>query len=152
MKIATAHAIVNADKRKVFRYVDMLLSGKKKYEFDTHNGFTFTKGSLDKPGSLFYTVEKFIGVFMKFEFMVAEYRKNRVTFRLLRPFGIYNIFASFEAINSGKKTRISLRISTKTENMFSKIMMILFYPVYAPLVMRQIKREVWFIKREINAI
>ncbi|MBN2367859.1 hypothetical protein JXC34_02495 [Candidatus Woesearchaeota archaeon] len=152
MKIASASAIVNASSKKVLEYVSKLASGKKKYVFDTHLGFEFIQGSLYEPGSFFYTREKFMGRIMRLDFQVIESKKDRLTFRLLKPYGRYNIHGTFEMVPVGNKTKVRLDIFTKKTGMIEKAALRSLAVFYKPIIKKQITKEIKFVEKEIASI
>ncbi len=145
MIISTTSIGLNASKKEILKYVKQLSTGKKKYVFDSHEGFTFTNGSIEKEGSLFWTREKFLGIKIKLNFMLTRYTKNKIEFRLIKPFNNFGIYGYFGI----KKNKLTLEIFTKAKG-FKKTLIKIFLPIYRPIIKKQITKEVKFIKKEIE--
>jgi len=147
MRIISSSVKLNASKKKVEKYLDMLATGEKKYTFDTHEGFKFLEGNIRKEGSKFYTREKFLGIKITLNFFMTKVKKNSFKFRLTKPFSNYSVFCEF-LIDKG---RLVLDISTETEG--TKLFFIRFFrPLYVWIIKKQITKEVEFIKKEVESM
>ena len=116
----------------------------ERYRFETHEGFSFTKGSFGKVGARFDTREAFWGVRVRLRFELTEVSETAFAFRQYTPIpGIWGKFRILQTEEGG--TRIRLTIGG--ENWLTRACLRL--PGVRTAVKRQIEGEVAHIARSM---
>ena len=124
-----------------------LANHPERYQFDSHAGFTFTKGRFGEPGARFHTTERFYGLSVTLKFELTEVAKDRFTFRLLAP--VRGIWGCFDLAPAGSEmTRLVLAIGSdrRLNRWFLKL------PLTRGAVHQQINREVEHIKQSMESL
>lgn len=119
----------------------------ERYQFDSHAGFTFTKGQFGVPGALFQTEERFAGIklVLKFELTLVEDRS--FGFRLRAP--MKDIWGYFELFPQSPDTT-RLRLAIGSDHRFQHA--ILRAPLVRTAVQHQINGEVAHIATSMTLL
>jgi hypothetical protein len=116
------------------------------YQFESHDGFTFTEGQFGEPGARFETEEVFLGIRRQLKFELTEVDDDRFTFQLHQPIeSVWGYFA-LEPVGT-KATRLTLAVGS--EETLQRLL--LQAPGVHTAIKRQITREVEHIKASMEA-
>lgn len=139
-EVLRAEAVAPVSSRQAKEWFLSLGEHPERYRFETHEGFSFTRGSFAEIGARFETREAFGGLRIKLRFELTEVGETAFTFRQYAPIpGVWGRF-SIMPTESGE-TRI--RLSIGGENWLAR--MLLKLPVISLAVKRQIRAEVQHI-------
>jgi hypothetical protein len=119
----------------------------ERYVFDTHMGFTFTRGSFGEPGARFQTEERFRGLTQTLKFELTEVGDDRFSFVLRAPVpGVWGTFRLSRRADG--TTDLSLTIGSDHR----PARWLLGVPPVRSAVQTQIRREVAHIKHSMESI
>ncbi|MBS1266413.1 MAG: hypothetical protein MAG795_00380 [Candidatus Woesearchaeota archaeon] len=128
--IIKAQTKIDKTRAEIHRFIKKLSQGEIEYEFDSHKGFTFTKGDIYTKGSEFYTKEKFLGFFIKLRFTVTGFTKTQFKF-ILKNFPVTGKFI----------------FKNKTLGLVINLPWYMF--LLKPLIQKQIDKEIVFLKQAL---
>jgi hypothetical protein len=118
----------------------------ERYQFETHAGFTFTRGQFGEVGARFQTREQFCGLPLRLEFELTEVSEARFRFRLVRPpLPVWGAFTIEEAGAAAAALRLAIGSTDSLGRRF------LHLPLVRGAILRQIRREVEHIQASMEA-
>jgi len=142
-----AEATVQVDVQQARRWFLELESHPERYQFDSHNGFTFTEGDFGEPGARFQTRETFAGVPVSLRFELIQVDGTGFRFRLCHlPLAILGSF-SLQPL-SEHSTALTLEI----ESDGPLAAFFLRLPFVRGAIRRQIEAEVEHIGSSMEAV
>lgn len=119
----------------------------ERYQFETHAGFTFTKGNFGQVGAHFETRERFYGLNLALRFELTEVDDKGVRFRLIRPaFPVWGAFVLEEGPSD--TTHLSLVVGG-TSRLGERC---LRPPAVRDAIQRQIRGEIEHIKASMEGV
>lgn len=120
----------------------------ERYEFESHQGFTFTRGAFGEVGARFETREQFMGVTQTLKFALTAVGEHQFAFELKQPLtGIWGRFVLREKpVSKTPTTELRLEIGGRTKSK----RLLLQAPLISQAVRSQIQSEVTHIKRSIE--
>jgi len=143
--------IVNSSKTKLVKWFSNLSQEPSAYSFDSHEGIFPINGDLTKKGSTFATKEKFSLFTLKLMFEVIHVDQDKFEFQLVQPLKILNIAGSFDIKKlSRDKTRLSLSVYSNGTVLQKILSLLLFLSPARFLVGKQIRKEVEFVKSNLE--
>jgi hypothetical protein len=139
------------DLSEYFRSIE---KNPQKYSFDTHQGVYPIEGNLSEKGAIFETREKFLFFPIRLKFETLKTGDNFFAFRLIEPFKLLNIKGRFYIRETEEgSTNIYLAVYSKTAGMMEHIFLgLIFVSPIRILIRKQLKRELDFIKNEVEKI
>lgn len=144
--------IIPAPKSRILEYFQRVQAQPRSYSFDSHQGVIVIEGTLDRPGSIFQTTEKFFVFDITLLFRVVEVDPERqFVFQVIKPFSAMGIhgFFRYESINQGT-TELRLAAYSPGDNILSRLMSSdLFLSPARIFVRKQLQKELAFIKHQI---
>jgi len=143
--VLVARAEINAPLQDTRRWFLELSEHPERYEFESHEGFTFTEGAFGEPGAKFKTQEHFMGVTQTLRFRLTEIEEHQFTFELRHPINeIWGRFVLNEITTDTTELRLEIGGNTQSKRILLKM------PVISQAIRSQISREVEHIKLSIE--
>lgn len=147
LPVLTAAVPIEASADQVERWFRALEDHPEQYRFDTHGGFTFTRGRFGEVGAQFQTRERFYGRYFTLNFEVTATGPLWFRFRLLcPPFPIWGAFR-IRPVSAG---RVWLRLEIGGETRLGRWLLRL--PLIRGAVQNQIQAEVEHIRRSVSSL
>jgi hypothetical protein len=138
---------IDASLERVREWFLSLDEHPERYEFGTHSGFVFTKGSFGDEGAQFETREQFAGVRIRLRFQLMDVDQRHFTFRLLEPpLAVWGAFEMEPALDSGSRLSLLIDSESRWARGFLRL------PLIHGAVLRQIQREVSHIKESLERL
>lgn len=145
-EILEARARVGVDLERARQWFLDLKTHPERYAFETHEGFTFTRGDFGQTGAQFETREAFHGLRIRLRFELVELGAQSFRFRLLKPpFPIWGAFV-LEPVTAGE---VVLRLVIGSAGPMGRL--VLSFPPIRNAVLGQIRGEVEHIRDAIEA-
>ncbi len=146
-----AQTNINATPEEAKQWFLELSDHPDRYEFESHQGFTFTHGAFGEVGARFETQETFMGVTQTLKFRLTEVGDRQFTFHLAQPLnGIWGRFVLSENLLRDNSPITELRLEIGGDTRFKRLL--LRTPVISQAIHAQIQSEVDHIKRSIERI
>jgi hypothetical protein len=143
--VLTARAEIDTPRQQAKRWFLELSDHPERYEFESHEGFTFTDGAFGEVGAKFQTLERFLGVSQILRFTLTNVTDYQFTFRLRQPItGIWGRFVLSEISPDTTELRLEIGGETKLKRL------VLMMPVVSQAIRSQIQSEVDHIKASID--
>jgi hypothetical protein len=117
----------------------------ERYEFESHQGFTFTQGDFGEIGAEFKTEERFMGVSQTLKFVLTDVGEQHFTFKLKQP--LSDIWGRF-VLSESPSSATELRLEIGGTNAFKRLL--LRMPLLSQAIRSQIQSEVEHIKASIE--
>ena len=145
-----AKTTINATLKKTIEWFYSLVRKPEQYAFAEHEGFYPLEGNINEIGSTFYTREKIGPFFITINFTTIAVTDTSFSFLVTKPYGSLHITGSFACTAlSEKETLLTLSITPKYKKFSSWI---LFASPLKNLLLKQITREVLFIKKKLKTL
>jgi hypothetical protein len=143
--VLIARVEINAPLQDTRRWFLDLSDHPERYEFESHEGFTFTEGAFGETGAKFRTQEHFMGVTQTLKFTLTEVEEHQFTFQLRQPIReIWGRFVLNEITPNTTELRLEIGGNTQPKRILLKM------PVISQAVRSQIRREVEHIKQSVE--
>jgi hypothetical protein len=146
--ILNARAVVDVSLEEARQWFLSLEEHPERYQFETHQGFTFVEGSFGQVGARFKTRERFFFLTLELLFELTKVGDSAFWFRLVRPRSM-EIWGRFDIESDGAGTSL-LSLSIGSESRLGQLML-RFSPV-ATAVHRQIQGEVAHVKASMERV
>jgi hypothetical protein len=144
--MVTAETLVQVDAAAARRWFLELETHPERYRFETHAGFTFTRGNFGEIGARFETREQFCGLPLTLSFELTGVEDTRFRFRLTRPpLPVWGAFTIEEAGGETTLLRLAIGGTTRPGAWFLR------FPPIRSAVRRQIRSEVEHIKASMSS-
>jgi hypothetical protein len=144
----TAETLVDVSPEAARQWFLDLQTHPERYTFDTHEGFTFTRGNFGEVGARFETQEHFFGLRLTLRFELTKVAHFRFRFRVLQPaLPIWGAFV-LELVDDAERTRLGLEIGSEGRAGTATLRL----PGVRQAIQRQIQREVDHIQRSMERV
>ena len=149
-----AAVTIKKPQKQIVTWFKTLKDKPDQYRFSSHQGVRVVKGSLDKPGGVFETKERFGGLLpLGLRFQITQVKANSFTFKLIKPLKSLRIYGQFVVRPvSARQSRLTLRIFGKRQQslMVKTGQILMFNWPVSQAVKQQIQAEVIFIRKAIE--
>lgn len=144
--MVAAETLVPVDAAAARRWFVELETHPERYQFETHAGFTFTRGNFGEIGARFQTREQFWGLPLTLSFELTRVEDACFRFRLARPpLPVWGAFTIEEAGDETTALCLAVGGTTRLGTWFLRL------PLVRSAVRRQIRSEVEHIKASISS-
>lgn len=149
-----AAVTIKKPQKQVVAWFKTLKDNLDQYRFSSHQGVRVVSGSLDRPGGMFETKERFGGLLpIGLRFQITQVKANSFTFRLIKPLKSLRIYGQFVVRPvAARQTRLTLRIFVKRpQSLIVKTgQTLMFTWLVRQAIKQQIQAEVAFIRKSIE--
>lgn len=143
--VLVAKAEIDRTLQQARRWFLELSDHPERYEFESHEGFKFTKGAFGEVGAKFETQERFMGLTQTLKFTLTEVGEQQFTFRLRQP--LTNVWGRF-ILNETSPNSTELRLEIGGDTKLKRL--VLQMPGMSQAIRSQIQSEVEHIKASIE--